>query len=202
MTYTEQDIVSKLNELCHIYHTMGALYRLNAGIKLVECLAERAEDCKKDAKSMAESFCMAQQKSKAPIKRMFKDDSGRVAIKVDLVSDVDEARLFKTLIDNHRDEFLARAPQICKFIMKGIHENPIEGVNLEDYKLPGYFRSSEMSTPKMYKTIDKSIQWALDGAEISDMMPKTDELDERMSLLDSIKRACRDLIYLKEVKPQ
>ena len=202
MTYTEQDIVLKLNELYHIYHTMGALYKLDAHISKMIALSGMAEECKANAKSIAESFCMAQKKSNEPIKRLFKDDTGSVAIKVDLVNDVDEARFIKTLIDNHRDEFLARASQMCKVVMKGYNTNPIEGVTLEDFKLPGYFRSSEMSTPKMYKTIDKSIQWALDGAEISGMMPKTDELDERMALLDSIKRACRELIYLKEVRPQ
>lgn len=205
MTITETDVVQQLNKLSLIYQTAGALYKLNAPIQMMEAVSRMGEECKQTAKDMAVSYCQALDKNHVPIKRMFKDDAGKVSVKVDLVRDVDEPRFLKTMIDSkdeegkylYRDQFMARASDLCKVIMKQWNANPIEGVELSDYLQAGYFRGTSSTTPKMYVTIDKALEWALDGVGLSEMMPRTDELDERMAVLDSIKRACREYEVLK-----
>ncbi len=199
MTVTEQDIVQQLNNLRRTYDILGALYTLNAPIQMFERLIDVAEGYKSNATSMAKNFCQAHKpKDGEPIKRMFKDDTGRLCVKVDLVSDVNEPRLLKVLIEDHKEEFLARASKMCKVIMKEWNSNPIEGIILDDYKDAGYFRGTLTSTPKMYKTIEECVDWALNSVDIKRTTGMKDQLDENMAVLDSIKRECRRLEVLRE----
>jgi len=197
-TYTEFDVVQELDRIDMLCEKLADMYANNYGIKDIELIVKEIEERKKLAKDMAESFCQSHKpEAGEPTKRFFKSTSGRIVIKVDLVKDVDERRFIEDLLDTHKDEFIARSPTLCKVIMKAWNSNPVPGVILDDYKLPGYFRSTLTGAPTMYGIIDQCINWALDSVGMQ-VIEDGDKLDSYMATLDSIKREVRALEHLKE----
>ena len=186
MVATPEKIQSLLDEYSKVLNDLKTAVKEDLPYSKVKELYEQQVSLKEDIKHAVEGVTLDPNQKE----RMFKSADGQVASKLTVKQPLMPDVFIEDMIENHRDEFIARASQWCDIIKKGVAENPIEGVDLNDPKYLGQkkFEVTTTNTYKMGTVLMKSMEWAFDANNVKYVEEGATTLDRMEAMLDAVYR--------------
>lgn len=188
MVATEKTIKQLLNELSQVYTDLRTAIEQDLPYSRFSELYDKQVQLKKEIATAVGSVQLAPEEKQ----KVFKSDDGQVASKLTAKQPLMADVFIEDMIENHRDEFLARAKTCCDIVKKGWAQNPIEGVDIKDPKYLGQkeFEVTTTNTYKMGTVIMESLKWACDVNNVK-VEPEGKTILERIeSMYDGV---CRQL---------
>jgi len=186
MVATEKQIVQLLDDLSTTLKGLKQAIDEDLPYSKVKELYDQYTQLKAEIKSAVESVQLAPDQKQ----RIFKSTDGQVASKLTVKQPLKADAFIEDMVENHRDEFLARAKACCNIVKGGWSQNPIPGVDINDpkYLSPKEFTATTTNTYKMGTVLMESMEWAFDYNNVKYVEEGATILERMEAMLDSAYR--------------